>query len=175
MERSDSDGKCSEDMNGLAHSFNRATAAMLVRLKGELDGMSYSLGNMYQIMSGRAEERGGASGGREEAEGGRGHRSRAEERSGKRRKATGAEKDGHREMAHLADSDLPERKKTARRRGRWQRDPATPARGRRDPLSPSSSNTICHGSSRSGFSPISINSPAFAGGRYGTQRRPVLS
>ncbi|KAL6011831.1 hypothetical protein ACLOJK_002297 [Asimina triloba] len=46
MERSDSDGKCSEDMNGLAHSFNRATAAMLVQLKGELDGMSYSLGNI---------------------------------------------------------------------------------------------------------------------------------
>ncbi|KAL5996955.1 hypothetical protein ACLOJK_007881 [Asimina triloba] len=50
-----------------------------------------------------------------------------------------------------------------------------PARGKRDPLSSRSNNTGCHGSSRRGFSPLSIGGPALAGGKYGTQRGPVLS
>ncbi|KAL5981805.1 hypothetical protein ACLOJK_015870 [Asimina triloba] len=49
-ERSYNGGKCYEDMNKLVYSFHGATAAMLDQLKRELDGMSYSLGNMYEMM-----------------------------------------------------------------------------------------------------------------------------
>jgi len=44
-------GRCIEDLNGLARTFNTAAKARMHSLKAMLEGMKYSYGNVYDLMS----------------------------------------------------------------------------------------------------------------------------